>query len=72
MTVLMFVAVVAVALAVGGYIGVRFANASHKLDADIASLLLVSPRIGGRLHQPEDGGIFRQFITDCFDKRFRN
>ena len=41
MNVLILCAVFAVALALGGYLGVRFSNASHQLNADISRFLLV-------------------------------
>ena len=41
MTLLIICAVFAVALAVGGYIGVRLSNASRHLNADISRYLLV-------------------------------
>ena len=41
MTFLIVCAVFAVALALGGYLGVRFSNASHQLNADISRFLLV-------------------------------
>ena len=41
MTLLIICAVFAVALALGGYLGVRFSNASHQLNADISRFLLV-------------------------------
>lgn len=47
MTVLLFIAVIAVGLAVGGYIGVRYAEAKHRLDTDLAEFLLVPDELDG-------------------------